>query len=123
MRHLVPAAHGIQWEYPPQEPGFGSGTTCRRCPAAWNEAGVWDRLHAVLLKELRSAKQRDRSRAVTESPPGFAGGTPHPRPGGPQGPKSGPGPVDRVRPGSKHHVLTDGRGIPLAVSLTGGNRG
>ncbi|MBT2399865.1 transposase, partial [Streptomyces sp. ISL-100] len=24
--------------------------------------------------------------------------------------------------GSKHHVLVDGQGIPLAVSLTGGNR-
>jgi hypothetical protein len=30
--------------------------------------------------------------------------------------------VDRARPGSKHHVLTEGAGIPLAVSLTGGNR-
>ena len=37
-------------------------------------------------------------------------------------PKSGPSPVDRARPGSKHHVLTEGAGIPLAVSLTGGNR-
>jgi transposase len=37
-------------------------------------------------------------------------------------PKSGPSPVDRARPGSKHHILTDGQGIPLAVSLTGGNR-
>lgn len=44
------------------------------------------------------------------------------RPGGSQGPKSGPSPVDCARPGSKHHVLTDGQGIPLAVSLTGGNR-
>ena len=38
------------------------------------------------------------------------------------GPKSGPSPVDRARPGSKHQVLTDGQGIPLAVSLTGENR-
>jgi hypothetical protein len=30
--------------------------------------------------------------------------------------------VDRARPGSKHHVLTEGGGIPLSVSLTGGNR-
>jgi hypothetical protein len=42
--------------------------------------------------------------------------------GGSARPKSGPSPVDRARPGSKHHVLTDGQGIPLAVSLTGGNR-
>nr|WP_246126356.1 IS5 family transposase [Embleya hyalina] len=44
------------------------------------------------------------------------------RPGRSKGPKSGPSPVDRARPGSKHHVLVEGRGIPLAVSLTGGNR-
>ncbi|MEU9271670.1 IS5 family transposase, partial [Streptomyces sp. NPDC048251] len=30
--------------------------------------------------------------------------------------------VDRARPGSKHHLIVDGQGIPLAVSLTGGNR-
>jgi hypothetical protein len=30
--------------------------------------------------------------------------------------------VDRARTGTKHHVLVDGGGIPLAVSLTGGNR-
>ncbi|AZP14842.1 IS4/IS5 family transposase [Streptomyces aquilus] len=44
------------------------------------------------------------------------------RAGGPARPKSGPSPVDRARPGSKHHVLTDAQGIPLAVSLTGGSR-
>jgi transposase len=36
--------------------------------------------------------------------------------------KAGRARSDRARPGSKHHVLTDGQGIPLAVSLTGGNR-
>ncbi len=39
-----------------------------------------------------------------------------------RGPKSGPSAVDRARPGGKHHIITDGQGIPLAVSLTGGNR-
>ncbi|WP_200871938.1 transposase [Actinomadura welshii] len=38
------------------------------------------------------------------------------------GPKTGPSPVDRSRPGSKHHVLTDRNGTPLVLSLTGGNR-
>lgn len=36
-------------------------------------------------------------------------------------PKVGPSPVDRARPGSKHHV-SDGNGLPLGVSLTGANR-
>ncbi len=31
-------------------------------------------------------------------------------------------PVDRSRPGSKHHVIVDRHGTPLAASLTGGNR-
>ncbi|WP_405462983.1 transposase [Streptomyces griseoaurantiacus] len=43
---------GIQWEYLPQELGFGSGMTCWRRLAAWNEAGVWDQLHMVLLNKL-----------------------------------------------------------------------
>jgi transposase len=37
-------------------------------------------------------------------------------------PKTGPSPVDRAKTGSKHHVITDGAGIPLAILLTGGNR-
>ena len=34
----------------------------------------------------------------------------------------GPSPVDRARPGSKHHRLVDATGIPLAWTVTGGNR-
>ncbi|MFE9912970.1 IS5 family transposase [Streptomyces clavifer] len=104
---------GIQWEYLPQALGFGSGMTCWRRLAAWNEAGVWDRLHVVLLARLRAANQLDWSRAVIDSS--------HVR-AARRGPKGGPSPVDRARPGSKHHILVDGQGIPLAVSLTGGNR-
>lgn len=32
----------------------------------------------------------------------------------------GPSPVDRARPGSKHHLIVDRHGTPLAVTLTGG---
>jgi transposase len=58
---------GIQWEYLPQELGFGSGMTCWRRLAAWNEAGVWEKLHVVLLRKLRAAKKLDWSRAVIDS--------------------------------------------------------
>lgn len=44
------------------------------------------------------------------------------RPGAQGWPKTGPSPIDRAHTGSKHHVLTDAHGTPLAVSLTGGNR-
>nr|AGM21653.1 transposase [Couchioplanes caeruleus] len=33
-----------------------------------------------------------------------------------------PAPVDRGRLGSKHHLITDATGMPVAVILTGGNR-
>jgi transposase len=45
-----------------------------------------------------------------------------PHPGEKGGSKTGPSPVDRGRNGSKHHLLVDAKGIPLAYTLTGGNR-
>jgi hypothetical protein len=35
---------------------------------------------------------------------------------------TGPSPVDRGRTGSKHHLIVDPSGIPLAATPTGGNR-
>ena len=55
---------GIQWEFLPQELGFGSGMTCWRRLAAWHHAGVWQRLHELLLAELRGADKLDWSKAV-----------------------------------------------------------
>ena len=45
---------------------------------------------------------------------------PHPSPQ--RGHHIGPSTVDRGWRGSKHHLICDAGGIPLAVSLTGGNR-
>lgn len=39
-----------------------------------------------------------------------------------RGPQTGPNPTDRRKYGSKHHVITDANGIPLATCLTGANR-
>ena len=38
------------------------------------------------------------------------------------GSATGPSPVDRARNGSKHHLLVDASGLPLAWTVTGGNR-
>jgi IS5 family transposase len=38
------------------------------------------------------------------------------------GQKPGRTPVDRARPGSKHHVATAANGLPLSIILTGANR-
>jgi transposase len=58
---------GIAWEDLPQEMGCGSGMTCWRRLVAWQMAGVWDRLHHVLLEELQRADQIDWSRAIVDS--------------------------------------------------------
>jgi len=39
-----------------------------------------------------------------------------------KGPNTGSSPVDRAGTDSVHHVITEGRGIPPAASLTGGDR-
>ena len=41
--------------------------TCWRRLRDWNAAGVWDRLHQLLLGELREADQLDWSRALVDS--------------------------------------------------------
>jgi transposase len=58
---------GIPWEMLPQEMGCGSGMTCWRRLRDWQEAGVWEQLHALLLKRLQAADQIDWSRAVVDS--------------------------------------------------------
>lgn len=58
---------GIPWEYLPPELGCGSGMTCWRRLRDWQKAGVWNRLHRVLLNRLRAADRIDFSRAVADS--------------------------------------------------------
>jgi transposase len=58
---------GIAWEDLPQEMGCGSGMTCWRRLHDWQKAGVWDKIHRVLLSQLRRADQIDFSRAVVDS--------------------------------------------------------
>lgn len=58
---------GIPWEYLPREMGCGSGMSCWRRLRDWHRAGVWKRLHRVLLSELRKADEIDWSRALVDS--------------------------------------------------------
>ena len=57
---------GIGWEHLPQELGFGCGMTAWRRLRKWQQAGVWDRLHEVLLAELHAADQLEWERAVAD---------------------------------------------------------
>jgi transposase len=58
---------GIPWEMLPQEMGCGSGSTCWRRLRDWQEAGVWEELHRVLLDRLGEADPIDWERASLDS--------------------------------------------------------
>jgi transposase len=57
----------IAWRHLPLELGFGSGSTCYRRLDEWQRAGVWERLHQLLLAELRAAGELEWARAVADS--------------------------------------------------------
>ncbi|WP_353963708.1 transposase [Streptomyces atratus] len=48
------------------ELGFGSGQTCRRRLGRWQRAGVFDRLHCILLAETNAAGAIDWPRACVD---------------------------------------------------------
>jgi transposase len=104
---------GIPWEGPPCELGCGCGMTCWRRLRGWQADGTRLKIHGVLLARLRGADRIDRSRALIDSRSvraAYGGGA------------TGPGPVDRGKPGSEHHVITDADGIPLTCSVTAADR-
>lgn len=103
---------GIPWEDLPCELACGSGMTCWRRLRDWQADGTWDKIHKVLLDRLEAANRIDWSHgAVDSSSTRAAYG----------GEATGPSPVDRGKPGSKHHVITDGNGIPLVSRVTAAN--
>src|ERR1700720_1845686 len=57
---------GIPGEMLPQELGCGSGMTCWRRLRDWQQAGVWQLIHFVLLDWLACYRQIDWSRAVVD---------------------------------------------------------
>src|SRR5829696_3608338 len=88
-------ASGTRWGDVPPELGC-SGRTAHRRLRAWEECGIWDRLHADLLRLLRREGKLDTDLVVVDSVyvRAFGGGE-----------QTGPSPVDRRKPGSKHTLL------------------
>jgi transposase len=58
---------GLPWQMLPLEMGCGSGSTCRRRLLAWQQVGVWGRIHVALLTELRRRGRLDLERAIVDS--------------------------------------------------------
>jgi transposase len=57
---------GIPWEMLPQELGCGSGMTCWRRLRDWQEGGLWQLIHFVLLDWLARCERIDWSRAIVD---------------------------------------------------------
>jgi transposase len=58
---------GIPWQMLPQEMNCGSGMTCWRRLRDWQDAGIWQLIHFVLLDWLARYGQIEWSRAVVDS--------------------------------------------------------
>jgi transposase len=103
---------GISPNALPAELGFGSGVTCWRRLREWQDAGVWQELHRVMLDRLAQRDLLDWSRAAVDSVSVRAKR---------RGELTGPSPTDRGKAGSKYHVLCDRDGLPLHALVTGAN--
>jgi transposase len=106
-------ASGGRWADVPAELGC-SGRTAHRRLRAWEEAGVWDRLYADLLRLRRQADKLDPDSVVIDGVTVRALG------GGEQ---TGPSPVDRGRPGTKHTPGVSRPGVPLETRTAGASAG
>lgn len=99
---------GIHWQSLPTALGLGSGSTCWRRFQEWTAAGVWHNSHCHLVATLGERGLLNLERAVVDSAScrAHAGGE-----------HTGPNPTDRAKKGCKRHLLTDGYGIPLVVTV------
>ncbi|WP_406386348.1 IS5 family transposase [Streptomyces sp. NBC_01618] len=105
------ATSGCTWRQLP--PSFGpSGPTAHRRFTEWSRARVWAKLHRVVLDELGARGELDWSRCAIDSVNmrSLKGGN-----------LTGPNPVDRGKPGSKIHLITERSGLPISIGISGAN--
>jgi transposase len=102
---------GCRWKDVPQEMGC-CGETARTRMQEWECAGIWSRLHHLLLSMLNHEQQLDLETAIIDSTQvrAFGGGE-----------ETGPSPVDRRKKGTKLTLLVDRGGVPLVIRAAPAN--
>jgi transposase len=102
---------GIRWQDVLLEMGC-SGRTPHRRLEEWQKAGIGGALHRKLLELLNRDGKLEPDIVVVDS-------TLVPAPGG--GEETGPNPTDRSKTGTKHTLMVDATGVPMALCTTGAN--
>jgi putative transposase len=102
---------GCQWQALPRQE-YAPGSTVHGRFRQWVKVGVFERAWKVLLEYYDQVvgidwKWQALDGVITKAPLG--------------GEATGPSPVDRAKKGTKRSVLTDRRGAPVAVVVTGAN--
>ncbi|EMY76935.1 transposase, IS4-like family protein [Leptospira weilii serovar Ranarum str. ICFT] len=97
---------GCQWCAIPKE--FGSGQTCHRRFQEWERAGVFKKIYKRILKYYDVKNKIAWDWASMDNVMVKA----------PKGELNRENPTDRAKLGVKRHILTDGNGIPLAITLS-----
>ena len=99
---------------------FGPKSTVHARFAEWVASGALERAWAVLLRAYDDAVGLDwdwqaADGCIVKAPFGKKGAPARRRP-------RARNPTDRGKPGTKRHLLTEAKGIPVAVVVTGANR-
>ncbi|MGW1365472.1 IS5 family transposase [Streptomyces chartreusis] len=105
------ATSGCTWQQLPTASFGPSGATAHRRFTEWTKARVWAKLHRLVLDELGSRGELDRSRCAIGSVNMRAL----------KGDLTGSNPVDRGKYGSKIHLITERTGLPLSIGISGAN--
>lgn len=104
---------GCPWRALPH--AFGAPSTVHGWFQLLNSAGIWKRLHHLVVTYCRRHRHREECQplllldgSIIKAPLG--------------GDLAGPSPVHRSRLGSKRSILTDSKGLPVAVIVGPANR-
>jgi transposase len=103
---------GCRWKDVPSEMGC-CGETARTRLQKWERAGIWDRLHQLLLTILNQEKELHTETVIIDTTQvrAFGGGD-----------ATGPSPVDRGKKGTKFTLMVDRDGVPLVLRAVPANR-
>ncbi|RSS85676.1 IS5 family transposase [Streptomyces sp. WAC02707] len=105
------ATSGCTWRQLPAASFGPSGATAHRRFTEWSKARVWAKLYRLVLDELGSRGELDRSRCAIDSVNMRAM----------KGDLTGPNPVDRGKYGSKIRLITERTGLPVSVGISAAN--